>query len=245
MVASAFGLHSEDGKCRILCLKGGGMHGAYEVGAIKAFTDLMPPDEVKWDYISGVSVGSLVATWLGLFPYGQEKEAAADIYKHMPDLTPDRFWEFWPHKIIDPFHKMSAVNNEGWFSVMEEYFGDKPFQRKVSWQAVDANTGQVVVFDETVPLEVRNKAIIGSGSVPFAFPPQEIDGMMLIDGGIFANIALGDPIQRCKEEEGVEDKDIIMDVILCNVYYTSVPEWKDDDYKFMNAYNIHSRKTLI
>ena len=35
----------------------------------------------------------------------------------------------------------------------------------------------------------------------------------LIDGSIFTAVSIGDPIERCREE--VEDKDIIIDVLLC------------------------------
>jgi predicted acylesterase/phospholipase RssA len=74
------------------------------------------------------------------------------------------------------------------------------------------NTGQVVVFDEETQMEIRSKALM---SIPFVFAPVEIDGMQLIDGGTFQNVAVGDPIERCKNEEGVRDEDIIVDIILC------------------------------
>ena len=63
---------------------------------------------------------------------------------------------------------------------------------------------QVVIFDESTPLDVRAKAVFSSASIPFVFPPVELDGMYLVDGGSFANASVGDPIRRCQEEEGVE-----------------------------------------
>lgn len=56
---------------------------------------------------------------------------------------------------------------------------------------------QVVIFDESIPLDVRAKAVFSSASIPFVFPPVELDGMYLVDGGSFANASLGDPIRRC------------------------------------------------
>ena len=35
----------------------------------------------------------------------------------------------------------------------------------------------------------------------------------LIDGSLFTAVSIGDPIERCREE--VEDKDIIIDMLLC------------------------------
>lgn len=55
-----------------------------------------------------------------------------------------------------------------------------------------------MVFDETLPMEDRVHKIIASTSIPFAFPPQEIDDMVLVDGGMFSNISIGDPIERCR-----------------------------------------------
>ena len=41
-----------------LCLSGGGIKGAAHIGAIKAFEE----EHIKFDYISGASSGSIVAT---------------------------------------------------------------------------------------------------------------------------------------------------------------------------------------
>jgi predicted acylesterase/phospholipase RssA len=38
-------------------------------------------------------------------------------------------------------------------------------------------TGKVVIFDENLPSGIREKAVISSASIPFVFPPVEIDGM--------------------------------------------------------------------
>jgi predicted acylesterase/phospholipase RssA len=38
LIANASAL-SEDGKCRVLVLRGGGVHGSFEVGALQAFVE--------------------------------------------------------------------------------------------------------------------------------------------------------------------------------------------------------------
>lgn len=63
---------SPDGKCRVLALKGGGVHGAYEAGVIKALTDELPASDVHWDVVSGVSIGSFVASVLSSHEFGAE-----------------------------------------------------------------------------------------------------------------------------------------------------------------------------
>ncbi len=57
---------------RALVLSGGGAKGAYEVGALKY---LLLDKETQYDIICGVSVGALNASFLSMYPLGQEKVA--------------------------------------------------------------------------------------------------------------------------------------------------------------------------
>ena len=106
------------------------------------------------------------------------------------------------------------MDNDGLADLLRGILGDKPFQRKLSILSTDLLTGQVVIFDESLTNEERVESIISSTSIPFAFEPVEIDDMKLVDGSMYSNLSVGDPIQRCREE--VEnDSDIIIDIILC------------------------------
>ena len=53
---------SADGKCRVLALRGGGVHGSFEVGVLKAFVENLDPIDVQYDIVSGVSIGALIAS---------------------------------------------------------------------------------------------------------------------------------------------------------------------------------------
>lgn len=53
---------SADGKCRVLALRGGGVHGSFEVGVIKAFVEKLDPIDVQYDIVSGISIGALIAS---------------------------------------------------------------------------------------------------------------------------------------------------------------------------------------
>ena len=66
---------SEDGKCRVLALRGGGVHGSFEVGALKAFIDVLDPSEYRYDYVSGVSIGAINSSILALYDIGDEANA--------------------------------------------------------------------------------------------------------------------------------------------------------------------------
>ena len=57
------------------------------------------------------------------------------------------------------------------------------FKRKVAVSAVDANTGErVLMTDEDVAFEDFHYAVIGSASVPGAFPPMKFNGHLFMDG---------------------------------------------------------------
>jgi len=58
--------------------------------------------------------------------------------------------------------------------------------------AVDLETGDDVVFDSAA-IQIKPDHIRASAALPVAFPPVEIDGRWLVDGGLSANLPL-DPV---------------------------------------------------
>jgi len=67
---------NEDKTCKILSFRGGGVHGSYEAGVLKALADHMPLKELHYDYVSGVSIGAVNAAVFATFGKGEELEAA-------------------------------------------------------------------------------------------------------------------------------------------------------------------------
>ena len=64
----------DDGKCRVLALRGGGTKGAYEVGALKVMAEMLEPIDIAYDVFAGVSIGALNAAMLSTFERGDEAE---------------------------------------------------------------------------------------------------------------------------------------------------------------------------
>ena len=106
-VASAL---SPDGKCRVLAMRGGGVHGAFEVGVLKAFVEKLDPIDVHYDIISGVSVGALNTSIFMLHDFGEEKAAVDELLELYQNNLPQDYWDFWPTYVIEPFWKQSAVD---------------------------------------------------------------------------------------------------------------------------------------
>ena len=63
-------------------------------------------------------------------------------------------------------------------------------------------------------------------------------GDMLVDGGLFSNISIGEPISRCRDE-GYAEKDIIVDAVLVNKNVIDVEEWDAANIRWMSAYDFY------
>lgn len=125
---------------------------------------------------------------------------------------------------------------------ISSHLDGKPFLRKLAIQSVDLNTGKVIIFDENTPEDIKSEAVASSASIPGAFSPTYINGMTLVDGGVFTNLDLGEAIVRCREEVD-KDEDIIVDIVLCFDQPVKIPEWTLDEGRQSNAYQFYQRKS--
>lgn len=88
-------------------------------------------------------------------------------------------------------------------------------KRAFTVAAVDANTGIYETFDQTnVSFEELPTAVMASSSIPFVFPPQHFHGFVLMDGGTVYDVNIDSAVNQCLDM-GFEEKDIIMDVVVC------------------------------
>lgn len=92
---------SPDGKCRIIAFKGGGIHGSYEAGALKAITEMSDPADVHWDIVTGVSIGGMVGSVLASHDFGDEEKAADYLVEMFSTTTPDLLFDFWPTIVLE------------------------------------------------------------------------------------------------------------------------------------------------
>ena len=142
-------------KCRILSLRGGGVHGSFEAGVLKAFVDHMPIEELEYDYVAGVSIGAYNAAVIATFEKGEEKQAAEYLSSLYVGKSSKGLFEFRSPLIIKSFTEDSLADNTNFRKNIEKSLGDKPWKRKISILAADLLSGQPVFFDETTPLKER------------------------------------------------------------------------------------------
>ena len=101
------------------------MHGSFEVGALKALVNNLDPIDVHYDFVSGVSVGAIIASAFSVYEFGQEKEAVDVIEKMFRKNEP--FFEFWPGVVLEPFWKSSIIDPSNLFNILDDILKDKPW----------------------------------------------------------------------------------------------------------------------
>ncbi len=187
-----------------LALSGGGIKGAAHIGVIKALEE----NNIKIDYISGTSSGSLIAAMyaMGYTPdemYSLFKEYSKEIgYISIFNIIKLVFGIIFQRKII-----IKSINNGKKFKkIINKICSDKNIENinqikmPLLIPSVDLNTGTVCVFTSK---NYRNSysdniiynsnidicdAIYSSCSYPGVFDPICYNNMYLIDGGIRENI---------------------------------------------------------
>jgi NTE family protein len=187
-----------------LVLGGGGARGAAHVGILKVLEE----NRVPVDFVVGTSMGSIVG---GLFALGN---SPAQIDQKFHEIPWTELFADWPsqdwlsfrrkrdqERFIDiefgASFKKGLRMPRGFIAGQKLGFELKNHTLKASavtdfdklafpFRAVsaDINTGEVVVHNQGNVAD----AIRASMSLPGVFPPVELDGRILIDGGIVNNV---------------------------------------------------------
>lgn len=206
-----------------ICFAGGGIKGAAHIGAIKALKE----ENLKFDYISGTSSGSIIAT---LYAAGYSSDEMLKFFKKYAKKI----------KYVDPknilillinlFIKRKIVIkgfNEG--TIIERLLNKElnkkniknisDIKKELLIPSIDINTGEINVFiskenrakylDNIIYINNVNigKAVRASCSYPVVFAPCKINGKQLVDGGLRENV----PWKLTKEKGADKVLSIIFD----------------------------------
>ncbi len=192
-----------------LVLSGGGAKGFAHVGALKVIEEAGIPV----DYITGTSVGSIVG---GLYAVGYDASMLENIIQnqnweellsngfkreYIPAITKEELSRYLlslpieTRKISIPIGLLNGQNVMEFFTYLTYgYHEVNDFSKlPIPFEciAADIATGEEVVLKKGF----LPKAIRASMAVPAAIAACEIDGRMLVDGGIVNNF----PVDRCRE----------------------------------------------
>ncbi|KAF8821658.1 hypothetical protein IE077_001760, partial [Cardiosporidium cionae] len=248
--------------CKILALSGGGIHGGWEIAALKGLTEYAKSvgQTLEYEFIAGVSAGAL--------------NAANSYFTNDTQTWVDSTYTLWQNiedsDISDVCHGSRAlwlwrkfVRLIGWNRSDEEYQGlcdtdalqrflddviaehGSTINRKYLITALRLHDGQPVQIDETDGVNLISDAAIASSSVPGLFIPKNILGDLHVDAGVYSNSNALEAVERCLAlyESEIESADvdepnpvnIIIDYLVPNAYLSSY------DDSSANAVNVLSR----
>jgi hypothetical protein len=185
--------------CSVLILTGGGSWGAWEAGVISRLHE----NGSRYDYITGVSVGSLNAV-------------AYSAMSDQPDVS-QKLYEIWSNLKTRNVYELSLKGD----SIMSI----RPLIETLSniiqrYQLLDLRHTIYVgmtsftdgIFTEKVlPVSVQKSInyVIASASIPIFFPLRQVDGEFYFDGGLLHNLIDTSAITNCL----LQTRDVTIDVI--------------------------------
>lgn len=155
-----------------LALGGGVVLGVAHIGVLKALEE----KNVKIEYISGTSIGSLIGA---LYAFGKSVE---EIEQIALDIK-------WSELYTITLSKFALLSNEKIGNLLLDNIGDVDFKdASIPFSVVttDISDGKRVVLDTG---DV-NAGVMASTAVPGVFTPIEIDDKLLVDGGIVENVPI-------------------------------------------------------
>lgn len=184
-----------------LVLSGGGAKGLAHIGVLKVIDSL----GIKIDYIGGTSMGAVIG---GLYASGYSGEQLDSIFSHvdvdalLQDFTPRDSKNFYQKrndeiyaltlpfdgfKLGLPSALSKGMYNYNLLSRLTKHvshiknFNDLPIP--FFCIATNMETGKEIILNRGV----LSQSMIASGALPTLYNPVEIDGELLIDGGVVNN----------------------------------------------------------
>ena len=185
-----------------LVMSGGGSRGSWEAGFLKYLGEVYSKG---FGFISGTSVGSINAVGVAMFP----PEHFADAARYVSELWTDKVTktsDIW--QIRQPFGIPALWNP----SIGTNVALDKLLTSVVDIDAVkasgiilrlpaaDLETGKLFEYTVDDLVKYGIAPVMASASFPVAFPPVEIAGEWLTDGGVIDMAPLGAAIDAGAEK---------------------------------------------
>lgn len=171
---------------RALVLSGGGRKGAYQVGALKY---LLGDMGIRYDILSGISVGSLNCGFLSMFPCGKEKEALEELLsiwtgiKGTKDIhVPWYRGALWVLPVLWKSSLRNSAPLERLVRSRLDVAASRSSGKELRVGAVSLTTGKYRVFDQNYT--DLPSAILASSSFPCILCPVRMGEELWTDGGV-------------------------------------------------------------
>lgn len=185
--------------CSVLVLTGGGSWGAWEAGVLSR----LHQNGSRYDYITGVSVGSLNAI---------SYSALSD----RPDL-PNALYDIWSNiktkNVFEPtLSGKSLMSIQPLIKTIDSIVSKYQLLDLKHTIYVGMTSFTEGVFTEKVlPVSVAKALnyVIASASIPIIFPLRQIDGELYFDGGLLHNLIDTSAVANCLLQSREVDIDVI------------------------------------
>jgi predicted acylesterase/phospholipase RssA len=189
---------------RGLVLAGGGSRGSWEAGALK-FMGESGLFKDGFDFGSGTSVGAINITGVAMFTPDKFREATVFIedlwLKHI--TATNTVWKLrFPLGIPGLWNPSVGVNSQ-LETLLNKVVDIEAIQTsgvQVRYASVDVESGELIIHTGEDLKKYGVQPIMSSASYPMAFPPVEIDGKWLTDGGVRNTAPLGAAIKAGCDE---------------------------------------------
>lgn len=154
-----------------LALSGGATHGAAHIGVLQ----VLEREGIRPDFVAGTSAGALIGA---AYCAGVSLEEIENLFLSL----------VWPDLLkISLKPKLSIFNTQPMESFLKAKIGDFSFadlKIPLAVIACDITTGERIVLNEGSVAQ----AIRASSALPALFSPVEVNGRLLVDGGIVDNL---------------------------------------------------------
>ncbi|HEX3088430.1 MAG TPA: patatin-like phospholipase family protein [Ilumatobacteraceae bacterium] len=165
-------------------LPGGGALASYQVGVLDALTaaGLQP------DRLIGVSAGSMNAA---MFAWSADMDGVRRLERLWVNVRRRDLLRMHPGRVALALagKRASFLDNRHGIAFLRKHFGARLIQHAptpLTIIATDLATGRPFVLESGDVVS----AIVASSAFPGVFPPVEVDGHTLIDGGVVADVPL-------------------------------------------------------
>jgi NTE family protein len=162
-------------------LAGGASLGAIQAGMVEVLIGA----GIEPDLIVGSSVGALNGAWLASHTGPEGAAMLRDVWLSVRrrDVFPFSPWRIVRGLAGFSDHTVSSAPLARWMSVRAAFFQLEEAAIPLHVVATDLLNGRPVVLSTGDVIE----ALLASSAIPGVFPPVEIDGRILVDGGLSAN----------------------------------------------------------
>jgi len=152
-----------------LALGSGGARGFAHVGVIKE----LQKNNIPIDYISGTSMGGMVAAYYALYGHVTGIENVVNTFRKRDYL-----------RLVDLNNpKKSLIKGDRVKKLLKKFFGDRTFKDTkipLTLAATDLNKATQIVIKKGRILD----ALMASGAFPGVFPVVKYKGKYVVDGGL-------------------------------------------------------------